>query len=108
LAREQRNPLLYRFENCADGNFFGRGCLTAPSRPEDKDRQIRFSTGSNVWQAEVSGAFSLQVPLKAGLNHLDIVRRDPPMVLAHANGDPLALPLGLWDYRISNKEEVTN
>jgi hypothetical protein len=88
--------------------FSAEECLTASSRPEDKNRQIRFSTGGNVWQAEVSGALSLEVPLKAGLNYLDIVGQDPPTVSAHANGDPRALPLGLWDYRITSKEGVSN
>ena len=88
--------------------FSAGECLTGPSRPEDKDRQIRISIGGNVWQADVSGTLPLQVPLKAGLNFLDIACRDSSTVSAQANGDTQALPIGLWDYRISSKEGVSN
>jgi hypothetical protein len=77
-------------------------CLTGPSRPEDRDRQIRISIGGNVWQADVAGTLSLKVPLKPGLNFLDIACEDSSAVSAQANGDTKAVPLGLWDYRISN------
>jgi hypothetical protein len=88
--------------------FSAGECLIGPSRPEDKDRQIRISIGGNVWQADVSGTFPLQVPLKAGLNFLDIACRDSSTVSAQANGDTQALPIGLWDYRISSKDGVSN
>ena len=88
--------------------FSAGECLTGPSRPEDEDRQIRISAGGNVWQADVSGALLVQVPLKPGLNFLDIACQNPPAASAQANGDTKALPLGLWDYRISNKEGVSN
>ena len=68
--------------------FSAGECLTGPSRPEDKDRQIRISIDGNVFQADVSGTLSLEVPLKAGLNYLDIVRQDSPTVSEQANGDP--------------------
>jgi hypothetical protein len=88
--------------------FSAGECLTGPSRPEDKDRQIRISTGGNVFQADVSGALPLRLPLKPGLNFLDIACRDSSTVSAQANGDTQALPIGLWDYRISSKEGVSN
>ena len=65
-------------------------CLTGPSRPEDRDRRIRISIGGNVWQADVAGALSLQVPLKPGLNFLDIACDDSSTVSAQANGDTKA------------------
>ena len=88
--------------------FSAEECLTGPSRPEDKDRQIRISIGGNVWQADVSGTLSIEVPLKPGLNFLDIACQDSPTVSAQPNGDAKELPLGLWDYRISSKEGVSN
>jgi hypothetical protein len=83
--------------------FSAAECLTGPSRPEYKDRQIRVSIGSDVWQTDVSGALSLQVPLKPGLNFLDIACQDSSTGPEQSNGDATALPLGLWNYRISNK-----
>jgi hypothetical protein len=88
--------------------FSAGECLTGPSRTEDKDRQIRISIGGNVWQVDVSGALSLQVPLNPGLNFLDIACQDRPAASAQASGDTKALPLGLWDYRISDKEGASN
>ncbi len=88
--------------------FSAEECLTGPSRPEDKDRQIRISIDGNVWQADVSGTLSLEVPLKPGLNYLDIACQDSSTVSEQSNGDAKALPLGLWDYRISSKEGVSN
>jgi len=84
--------------------FSARESLTGPIRPEDQDRRIRISIGDNIWQADVSGALSLQVSLKPGLNFLDIACQDSSTVSAQANGDTNALPLGLWDYRITNEE----
>ena len=74
----------------------------------NKDRQIRISTGGKVWQADASGSLSIQVPLKPGLNVLDIVCQDPGTNSADSNGETIALPLGLWDYRIADREEVSN
>jgi hypothetical protein len=82
-------------------NFSAEECLTGPTRSEDKDRQIHISIGGKVWQADVSGALSLQVPLQPGLNFLDITFQDPPAASVQASGDTKPLPLGLWDYRIS-------
>ena len=83
-------------------------CLTGPRRSEDKDRQIRISIGGNFFQSDVSGTLSLEVPLKPGLNYLDIVRENPPTVLEQAYRDPSTLPVGLWDYRITSKDGVLN
>jgi hypothetical protein len=80
--------------------------LTGPSHPEDQNRQIHISIGGNAWQAEASGALSIQVPLQPGLNYLEIATQDPPTV--QSEDDPKAFPLGLWDYRINNREEVSN
>ena len=88
--------------------FSAAVCLTGPSHPEDKNRQIRMSIGGNVWQAEVSGTLSIQVPLKSGLNFLGIASQDASMVSAQPEGEPRVLPLGLWDYRISGEEGVSN
>jgi hypothetical protein len=82
--------------------------LIGPGRPEDEKRRIWVSVGGNTWQTEASGALSIQVPLKAGLNYLDIRSEDFPTVSARSKDDPKALPLGLWDYRINNIEEVSN
>jgi hypothetical protein len=89
-------------------NFSAEEFLTGPSRPEDNDRQIRISIGGDSWLTDVSRALPLQVPLKQGLNFLDIARQDSPAVSAQPDGDPRVLPLGLWDYRISSKEEGSN
>jgi hypothetical protein len=89
-------------------SIFSAWCLTGPSRPVNKDRQIRISTGGKVWQADASGSLSIQVPLKPGLNVLDIVCQDPGTNSADSNGETIALPLGLWDYRIADREEVSN
>jgi hypothetical protein len=86
--------------------FSAGECLIGPSRPQDKDRQIRISIGGKFFQSDVSGTLSLEVPLKAGLNYLDIVRENPPTVLEQAYRDPSTLPVGLWDYRISSKDGV--
>ena len=88
--------------------FSAAVCLTGPSHPEDKNRQIRISIGGNVWQAEVSGTLSIEVPLKSGLNFLGIASQDASMVSAQPEGEPRVLPLGLWDYRISGEEGVSN
>jgi hypothetical protein len=88
--------------------FSAGECLIDPSRTEDKDRQIRISIGGNVFQSEVKGTLSLEVPLKPGLNYLDIVRQNPPTVSVQLNDDAKALPLGLWDYRITSKDGVSN
>jgi hypothetical protein len=82
--------------------------LTGPVRPEDEKRRIGISIGGNTWQTEASGVLSIQVPLKTGLNYLDILSEDSPTVSARSEDDPKALPLGLWDYRISNRDEVSN
>jgi hypothetical protein len=89
-------------------NFSAEECLTGPSRPQDNDRQIRISIGGDGWLTDLSGALPLQVPLKPGLNFLDIARQDAPVVSAQPDGDPRVLPLGLWDYRISSKEGESN
>jgi len=94
--------------NAQTATFSAEECLTGPSRPEEKDRQIRISTEGNVWQADASGALSIEVPLKPGLNFLDIARQDTPTVSAEPNVDPSTIPLGLWDYRITSKDEVSN
>ena len=88
--------------------FSAAVCLTGPSHPEDENRQIRISIGGNVWQAEVSGTLSIEVPLKSGLNFLGIASQDASMVSAQPEGEPRVLPLGLWDYRISGEEGVSN
>ncbi len=71
-------------------NFSAWECLTGPGHPENKDRQIRISIGGNIWQEDLSGTLSIKVPLKPGLNHLDIScqdpqrsRRDPKMIREH-------------------------
>ena len=79
-----------------------------PSRPENKDRQIRISIGDNVWQADGSGTLSLEVPLKPGLNYLDIACEVSPKLSAEPDGQPRTFPLGLWDTRISSQEGVSN
>jgi hypothetical protein len=81
--------------------------LTGPIRPVDKNREIHISIGGKVWQKEVSGRLSIELPLKEGLNLLDIAYLDSPTVSTRPNGDPGKLPLGLWDYRIGNREEVS-
>src|SRR5208282_164885 len=88
--------------------FSAEECITGPSRLEDKDQQIRISTDGTVWQADVSGVLSSEVALKPGLNRLDITSQDSSTVSEQPNGDARALPLGLWDYRINNKVEVTD
>jgi hypothetical protein len=88
--------------------FSAGECVTGPSRPEDKDRQIRVSIGGNVFQADVSATLSLEVPLQAGLNYLDIVGQDSPTVSEQPNGDAKELPIGLWDYRITSKDGGSN
>jgi hypothetical protein len=88
-------------------SFSAEECATGPSRPEDKDRQIRISTDGNVWQADISGALSAEVPLKAGLNFLDIAYQDS-RVSEQPNGDARPRPIGLWDYRISKPASLTN
>jgi hypothetical protein len=88
--------------------FSAGECLIGPSRPEDKDRQIRISSGGNVWQADVTGALSIEVALKPGLNFLEIAYQSSPTVSAQANSDQRALPLGLWDYQISSKDGISN
>jgi hypothetical protein len=82
--------------------------LTGPGRPEDEKRQIGISIGGNTWQTEASGALSIQVPLKAGLNYLDVLSEESPTVSARLGDGPKTLPLGLWDYQINNKDEVSN
>jgi hypothetical protein len=77
-------------------------CSTGPASPENEHRQIRVSINGNVQEVDVSGAFSMEVPLKPGLNFLDLIRQDPPTVTAQSSGDPQARPLGLWNYRISS------
>jgi hypothetical protein len=111
-------------------NFSALECLNSPRSPQDKDRQIHISIGGKVWKVDVSGALFIEVPLKPGLNVLEIACQDFPtvlpqpnnetkydstdiataalQVLAQPNGDTRGLPLGLWDYRISSKEEVSN
>jgi hypothetical protein len=81
--------------------FSAEECLSGPARSEDKTRHIRISMGGNAWQADVSGALSIEVPLKPGLNFLAIACQDSSTVSEQANGNSRALPLGLWDYRIS-------
>jgi hypothetical protein len=83
-------------------NFSAWECLTGPGHPENKDRQIRISIGSDFWQKDLSGTFSIRVPLQPGLNHLDISCQDPPVT--RSEDAPGALPLGLWGYQISAKE----
>jgi hypothetical protein len=97
------NPtrLLIVSKTAQTANFSAEGCVTGLRRPEDRDRQIRISTDGNLWQADVSGDLSLQVPLKPGLNFLNIACQDASAVSEQPSGDPKALPIGLWDYRIS-------
>ena len=83
--------------------FAAEACVTGPSDPEDRGRKIRISIDGNVTQTDVSGALSLQVALKTGLNFLDITCQDSSTVSEQANGETRALPLGLSDYRISSK-----
>jgi hypothetical protein len=83
--------------------FSAEECRTGPSGPADKDRPIRISTDGSVWQADLSGTFSTEVALKPGLNFLDIACQDSLTVPEQPNGDPKALPLGLWDYRVNKK-----
>jgi hypothetical protein len=89
-------------------NFSAWEYLAGPGCPQDRDRHLRISIGSNVFQAAVTGTLSIEVPLKPGLNYLDIVCQDSPTDSAQPNSDPRTFPLGLWDYRISNKEGGSN
>jgi hypothetical protein len=82
-------------------NFSALKCLTGPGPPENKNRHIRISIGGKVWQADVSGTLSIEVPLKPGLNFLDIACQDSPTVSAQPGNDAGVFPLGLWNYRIS-------
>jgi hypothetical protein len=91
-----------------EATFSAEECLTGPSRPEDKDRQIRISTDDNVWQADVSGALSIEMALKPGLNFLDIASKDSSTVSERFKHDTKALLLGLSDYRISSKDGASN
>ena len=54
--------------------FSAEACLTGPSRPEDKDRQIRISTGGNVAGRGIGSSLAAST-LKPGLNFLDIARQ---------------------------------
>jgi hypothetical protein len=81
--------------------FSAEACVTGPSDPDDKHRQICISTGDHVWLADASGALSVQAPLKPGLNFLDITRQGAAAVSAQSNDDTKAFPLGLWDYGVS-------
>jgi hypothetical protein len=83
--------------------FSAMECVTGPSRPENEDRQIRISIDGNVSEADLTGALSVEMPLKPGLNSLEITWQDAPAVSAHSDGAPRAFPLGLWDYRISDR-----
>lgn len=89
-------------------NFSAQECLTGPSRSAEHDRQVRISMGDDGWLTGLSGALPLEVPLKPGLNFLDIACQESPTVSAQPDGDPRALPLGLWDYRISSNEGGSN
>ena len=89
-------------------NFSAWEYLAGPGCPQDRDRHLRISIGSNVFQAAVTGTLSIEVPLKPGLNYLDIVCQDSPTDSAQPNSDPRTFPLGLWDYRISTKEGGSN
>jgi hypothetical protein len=71
--------------------------VTGPSRPESEDQQMRVSIGDKLWQVNVSGALSLEVPLNPGLDFLDIARQDSPAFAAQPDRDPRALPVGLWN-----------
>jgi hypothetical protein len=82
-------------------NFSAEECFTDQRHTEGKSRQMRISIGGDAWQADVSGTLSFQVHLKPGLNILDVACQDSSAVSEQANGDPKALPVGLWDYRIS-------
>jgi hypothetical protein len=82
--------------------------LTGPIQLEGKDRQIRISIGGKVWQENVLGALSIEVPLKPGLNIMEIKSQDSPAASRQAEDDPNELPLGLWDYRINSKDGVSN
>jgi len=118
LANVNGKPFVWLSENASrflivskvaqTANFLAWESLTGPSSPENKDRRIRISTGGNVWQEDVSGALSVEVPLKPGLNYLDIASLDSRAVSARSGDHPGAFPLGLWEYRIGNKEEVSN
>jgi len=88
--------------------FLAEGCFTGPSGTEDKDRRISVSIGGTVWQEDVTGALSLQVRLKPGLNILEIGSHDASTASEQPDGDTKALPLGLWDYRISKPASLTN
>ncbi len=88
--------------------FSAGECVTGPSRLKDQDRQLRISIGEKVFQADLSGTLLLDLPLKAGLNYVDIVRQDSPAVSEQPNGDAKELPIGLWDYRITSQDGVSN
>jgi hypothetical protein len=81
---------------------------SGPHRSEEHQQQIRVSIDGKSWQASVSRSLSIEVPLKSGLNYLDIARQDPSVVPAQSEDDPKVLPFGLWDYRIGGREEVLN
>jgi hypothetical protein len=81
--------------------FSATGSLTGSSRPQGEDQQIRISIGGDVWRANLAGTLSVQVPLKPGLNHLEITYPDSSAVSERSSGDTKASPAGLWDYRIS-------
>jgi hypothetical protein len=82
--------------------------LTGPIQLEGKDRQIRISIGGKVWQENVLGTLSIEVPLKPGLNVLEIKSQDSPAASRQPQDDRNEFPLGLWDYRINSKDGVSN
>ena len=96
--------LLVVSKTAETATFSAWECSTGPSSPENEHRQIRVSINGNVQEVEVSGAFSMKVPLKPGLNFLDLIRQDLPTVMAQSSGDPQARPLGLWNYRIRSND----
>ena len=86
-------------DSAQTATFSAAEILTGSSRAESN--HIRISAGGNVWQADPKGTLSLEVPLKPGLNFLDVACQDSPAVSAQHVSDTTALPFGLWDYRIN-------
>jgi hypothetical protein len=84
-------------------NFMAWEYLTGPSVPENQHRQIRISIAGTVRQVEVSGDLSVEVSLKPGLNILEISCQGPSAALKQSSEAPGALPVGLWNYRISSQ-----
>jgi hypothetical protein len=84
--------------------FYAENAWLGPSLPTVYTRTMTVRVGSFQKTFEIAQDFSIEVPLQAGQNLVDLRCDNQPQPLTRAGGDTRTLLLGLHDFRFEPRE----